>query len=97
MASKTENGPIAASIAKDTTKTTGEIILGKRKEPPLPPIITSSTVFSSSSSSSSSSSWLSKTLVDVAFERMFGYSWGTTFDLSSTTSSSSSNNKIIIK
>ncbi|MGK3755432.1 MAG: hypothetical protein ACI8RD_007741 [Bacillariaceae sp.] len=95
MASKTENGPIAASIAKDTTKTTGEIILGKRKEPPLPPIITSSTVFSSSSSSSSS--WLSKTLVDVAFERMFGYSWGTTFDLSSTTSSSSSNNKIIIK
>ena len=88
MASKTENGPIAASIAKDTTKTTtGEIIvLGKRKEPPLPPIITSTAAFSSSSSSSL------KTLVDVAFERMFGYSWGTTFDLSSTISSISSSN-----
>ena len=87
MASKIENGPIAASIAKDTTKTTtGEIIvLGKRKEPPLPPIITSTAAFSSSSSSF-------KTLVDVAFERMFGYSWGTTFDLSSISNSSNNNN-----
>jgi hypothetical protein len=84
MSSKTEEGPtsIAASIAKDTMKSTGEIILGKRKEPPLPPITTSTPVFSSSS----------KTLVDAAFERMFGYSWGTTFDLSSTSSSSNNNN-----
>ncbi len=43
-------------------------VLGKRKEPTLP-------------SQTPSSSTTKNTVVDAAFQRLFGYSWGTTFDL----------------
>lgn len=53
-------------------------LLGKRKEPPqqLPPPPTSLT--------SSSSSSPTNAVVDAAFKRLFGYSWGTTFDILTT-------------
>jgi hypothetical protein len=44
-------------------------LLGKRKDPPLPPPQTSSQS-------------PTNIAVDAAFKRLFGYSWGTTFDLS---------------
>eukprot|EP00533_Pseudo-nitzschia_delicatissima_P004638 CAMPEP_0116099246 /NCGR_PEP_ID=MMETSP0327-20121206/11661_1 /TAXON_ID=44447 /ORGANISM="Pseudo-nitzschia delicatissima, Strain B596" /LENGTH=255 /DNA_ID=CAMNT_0003591101 /DNA_START=89 /DNA_END=852 /DNA_ORIENTATION=+ len=51
-----------------TTKATP--LLGKRKEPPLP-------------SSTPSSSTTKNIVVDEAFKRLFGYSWGTNFNNSS--------------
>ena len=63
-----------------------ETLTGKRKEPPPFPITEKSNESAVLSSSSS------KTPVDAAFERMFGYSWGTTFDLASTNDSNEDNN-----
>jgi len=72
-----------------TTSTEDKTLTGKRKEPlPPSPITTKSNKLAILLSSSSSSS---KTLVDAAFERMFGYSWGTTFDLASTNDSNEDN------
>ena len=48
--------------------TTATPLLGKRKDPPLP-------------SPATSSSLPKNPVVDAAFQRLFGYSWGTTFDL----------------
>jgi len=48
--------------------TTAAPVLGKRKEPPLP-------------SPTPPSSTTKNIVVDAAFQRLFGYSWGTSFDL----------------
>lgn len=48
--------------------TTATPVLGKRKDAPLP-------------SPAPSSSLPKNPIVDAAFQRLFGYSWGTTFDL----------------
>mmetsp|Transcript_31010 Transcript_31010/g.73072 ORF Transcript_31010/g.73072 Transcript_31010/m.73072 type:complete len:310 (-) Transcript_31010:1152-2081(-) len=58
------------AVNKITTKTMTTELLGKRKEAPMSPPALESSVSPTNP------------LVDAAFKRLFGYSWGTTFHLS---------------
>lgn len=64
----------SSAVVADANTTTTTELLGKRKEPPLP----SPTLTTNKSPPNA--------VVDTAFKRMFGYSWGRTFDLSNSKS-----------
>jgi len=77
--SATDGAAAATGATSSMSITTAAIpLLGKRKEPQLPPPVPSS-----------SSSSPTNVVVDEAFKRLFGYSWGTTFDLPTNNSNAS--------